>query len=211
MEVIESQEHGIFDDVLVAPTKPSRVGMIGSPVDGNVEERANNGVDLDCRETVRVHGTEHSPVWTGDQDEMALAAEGILKTEGDQDIGLTIEDSPFANYSRLFRRPVGAVIALHGHGEDHPAVVSQSWLYGHTTLQQTGQSIGAELEVAMLCMQKRLAKVKNMFCWIYCTPSAGLETTNSHTLHLHLDCVEVVCSCPSHSPTPSGEVWYIRL
>lgn len=38
--------------------------------------------------------------------------------------------------------------------------VHQSWLNGQTTLQQAGQCIGADLEVAMLCMQKRLGKVK---------------------------------------------------
>lgn len=40
-----------------------------------------------------------------------------------------------------------------------PNAVHQSWLNGQTTLQQAGQCIGAELEVAMLCMQKRLGKV----------------------------------------------------
>eukprot|EP00903_Cladosiphon_okamuranus_P007015 g6824.t1 len=39
-----------------------------------------------------------------------------------------------------------------------PHAVHQSWLNGHTTLQQAGQCIGAELEVTMLCMQKRLGK-----------------------------------------------------
>lgn len=37
--------------------------------------------------------------------------------------------------------------------------VPRPWLYGHSTLTQTGQGICAELEVTMLCMQKRLAKV----------------------------------------------------
>lgn len=40
-----------------------------------------------------------------------------------------------------------------------PNAIHQSWLNGQTTLQQAGQCIGAELEVAMLCMQKRLGKV----------------------------------------------------
>ena len=37
--------------------------------------------------------------------------------------------------------------------------MSQSWLYGRATLEETGRCIGAELEVAMLCMQRRLGQV----------------------------------------------------
>lgn len=129
----EEGEDGIFNDVLIAPTKPSWVGIV-SPADGNTKDQATNGGKT-------------------------LVTEGILRTERDQNLGSLIEASPFPNHGRLLRRPLGPIMALPSDDEDFP-VVPQSWLYGHTTLQQTGQSIGAELEVAMLCMQKRLAKVK---------------------------------------------------
>lgn len=45
--------------------------------------------------------------------------------------------------------------------EGFHVTVPQTWLYGQATLQQTGQSISAELEVAMLCMQKRLDQVRD--------------------------------------------------
>ena len=134
----EEREDGIFNNVLVAPTKPSWVG-IGSPEDGSTDGRAT-------------------------KRGMALVTEGILRTECDHDLGSLIEECPFPNDGRVLRHPVGPIMALPSDGEDSP-VVPQSWLYGHTTLQQTGQSIGAELEVAMLCMQKRLAKVKTT-SWI---------------------------------------------
>lgn len=179
----EEGDHGIFNDVLVAPTKPSRVG-IGSAADDKTEGWATNGADIDCRENGNMQGTENPPVSTGDEDTMALVTEGILRRERDQHMASIFEDSPYAHHGRLFRRPVGPVLALPSGDEDFP-VVPKSWLYGHMTLQQTGQSIGAELEVAMLCMQKRLAKVKTT-CWVYCISgtSAGLETPNSHMLKL---------------------------
>lgn len=143
LEIGESQgqeegEDGIFNDVLVAPTKPSRF-RIGSPPDCNTGDQATNSG-------------------------MALVTDGILRTEHDEDMGSLVEEYAFPNHGKLFRRPVCPIMALPSDGGDLP-VVPQSWLYGHTTLQQTGQSIGAELEVAMLCMQKRLAKVKTT-CWI---------------------------------------------
>ena len=181
--------------MLAAPTKSSLVGMIGSPADGNVEDRGTNGVDFDCWETVGMHGIEHSPVWGGDEDRMPPAAEDILKTERDQDLGLIIEDYPITNYGRLFRRPVEAVVALPDDCENTPAAVSQSWLYGHTTLQQTGQSIGAELEVAMLCMQKRLAKVKTI-CWINVLTPPGSQG------QICICCTSTVWRLFAHAPPP---------
>lgn len=42
----------------------------------------------------------------------------------------------------------------------HPhTALPSAWLYGKTNLEHTGRCIGAELEVAMLCMQKRLEQV----------------------------------------------------
>lgn len=167
----EEGEDRIFNDVLVAPTKPSWVGN-GSPAGGNTEGQA---VDLG----------------------MTLVTEGILRTKCDQDLASLIEEYPLPDHGRVFRRPAGSIMALPSDGEDLP-VVPQSWLYGHPTLQQTGQSIGAELEVAMLCMQKRLAKVKTI---------SRMCNILLYTMHLHrarnakFDYVKIDCSNPtSHTP-----------
>lgn len=47
----------------------------------------------------------------------------------------------------------------YSHFRDSQAGIPQPWLYGQTSLKKTGQIICAELEVAILCMQKRLGKV----------------------------------------------------
>lgn len=54
----------------------------------------------------------------------------------------------------------------------HPhTALPGAWLYGKTNLEHTGRCIRAELEVAMLCMQKRLEQVRYVrhLPYIFCT------------------------------------------
>lgn len=128
-------------------------GGIGSPVGGSKEVTATG--DVFVEDTVGVPSPESSFIPIGDQDSLTTMLEDTLKTE---DTGELV--------SMLKHAPNISVVALAPQGAAPPRGVpafrklaSQPWLYRHSTLQQTGRLIGAELEVAMLCMQKRLGKV----------------------------------------------------
>eukprot|EP00752_Nemacystus_decipiens_P011302 g10044.t1 len=94
---------------------------------------------VDANQTPMVSAPERS--------ELAAELDGTRTTEGG------IEVDPNIAYGTLPGRLVfPSEIPVFSNA------LYQSWLDGQTTLQQAGQCIGAELEVAMLCMQKRLGK-----------------------------------------------------
>lgn len=62
-----------------------------------------------------------------------------------------------------------------------PNAVPQSWINGQASLQEAGRCIGAELEVALLCMQKRLGKVQYVL-------SVAVQKIVRHGADLHDGC-----------------------
>lgn len=91
---------------------------------------------------------------TGDRGHLAVKSDGTLMAEGaDTEIGPTPRYAPGTTYNNFSRH-----LFASSEAEELPNVTAQPWCT--TTLQETGRCIGAELEVAMLCMQKRLGKVK---------------------------------------------------
>lgn len=112
-------------------------------------------MDTECTKDVSVYGSDKpfSPV--RNSKELTVALDGALTTEDDVETGRV---SPYATniaYNELSGRFV-----IPNEDQNFPNVVPRSWLNGQATLQETGRCIGAELEVALLCMQKRLGKVQ---------------------------------------------------
>lgn len=114
-------------------------------------------MDAGVTKEASVHGNEKAVVSAHDQREIVVGFNGTRTTEGG------LESGPMPHYppdiacggltGRLFHPSKDLVFSR---------VLPQTWLDGQTTLHQVGQCIGAELEVAMLCMQKRLGKVRTV-------------------------------------------------
>lgn len=102
-------------------------------------------------------------VLPGDQEEFTTM-ENSFETGGGSASDSSPQCAPNFTGGDWLGRLVPGDIAIRNSAQDFPVTLPQSWLYGKATLQQTGQCIGAELEVAMLCMQKRLGKVTVKFC-----------------------------------------------
>lgn len=128
-------------------------GGIGSPVGGSKEVTATG--DVLVEDTVGVPVPESSFIPIGDQDSLTTMLEDTLKTGDTGELASMLKHAP--NITAVALAPQGA--APPRDVPDFRMLAPQPWLYRHSTLQQTGRLIGAELEVAMLCMQKRLGKV----------------------------------------------------
>ncbi|CBJ26306.1 expressed unknown protein [Ectocarpus siliculosus] len=88
----------------------------------------------------------------GDRGHLAVKSDGTLMAEGaDTEIGPAPRYAPGTTYNDFSRH-----LFASSEAEELPNVAAQPWCT--TTLQETRRCIGAELEVAMLCMQKRLGK-----------------------------------------------------
>ncbi|CAM9097604.1 unnamed protein product [Ectocarpus fasciculatus] len=91
---------------------------------------------------------------TADRGHLAVTSDGTLLAEGaDTEIGPTPRYAPGTTYNDFSRH-----FFASSEAAELPNVSVQPWCTSQTTLQETGQCIGAELEVVMLCMQKRLGK-----------------------------------------------------
>lgn len=129
---------------------------IGSPLGGSEEETATGGVSVE--ETVGVPVAERPFDPIGDRDSPTTTLEDALKTGNTDRLASTLKHAlklTASGWETLAQQDA----APPRDFPDLGLVVPQPWLYRYSTLQQTGRYIGAELEVAMLCMQKRLGKV----------------------------------------------------
>lgn len=110
--------------------------------------------DAESPKEASVDGNEMPEVPARDGSEFAVGLDGNPTTRGGEDI------DPMPHYrSDVARGGLPECLFYPSEGPICSRILTQSWLDGQTTLQQAGQCIGAELQVAMLCMQKRLGKV----------------------------------------------------
>jgi len=111
-------------------------------------------MDTDSTKEASVHGNEKPEVSARDRSEFVVGSDGTLTTE----CGLEIDPMPH-NPPDITCGGLPGRLFLPTEDPAFSRAFPQSWLDGQTTLHQAGQCIGAELEIAMLCMQKRLGKV----------------------------------------------------
>lgn len=115
----------------------------------SMEEEDETADDMkgDFIKEADVEGNQPPVVFAPERIEVTAELDGTLATEG----GTEVDPNACGTLpgSLLFSREIPVL----------PDAIHQPWLNGQTTLQQASQCIGAELEIAMLCMQNRLSKV----------------------------------------------------
>lgn len=136
----------------------SPADKLGSPP-SNMEEEDQIAHDMkgDYMKDANMDGKQKPMVSATARSELAAELDGVLTTKGGTEVDPNIANGKLPE-CLLFPSEVPVF----------PNAIHQSWLNGQTTLQQAGQCIGAELEVAMLCMQKRLGKVITILVCINC-------------------------------------------
>lgn len=112
------------------------------------EDEIADDMKGEYKQEANIDGTQTPMVSAPDRSELATELDGPLSTEGGMDV------DPNIAYGTL-----PECLLFPSEVPVFPNAIHQSWLNGQTTLRQAGQCIRAELEVAMLCLQKRLGKV----------------------------------------------------
>lgn len=153
----EEEDATTSSDVFIASAKSPPGALASPPCSIEDKHQTADDMDADCTKDVSMYGNDKPLVSARDPSELAAELDGTLTTEGVMELGPVPQYAPHTAYDGLSGR-----LLIPSEAQISPNVVPQSWLNGQTTLQQAGQCIGAELEVAMLCMQKRLGKVQYM-------------------------------------------------
>lgn len=112
-------------------------------------------MDTECTKDVSVYGGDKPFVPARNSKELTMALDDALTTEHGVETGRAPPYAPNIACDEL-----SGHLLIPSEAQVFPNVVPRSWLNGQATLQETGRCIGAELEVALLCMQKRLGKVQ---------------------------------------------------
>ncbi|CAM9314821.1 unnamed protein product [Ectocarpus sp. 12 AP-2014] len=143
---------GNLRGALIAPPV-SPPGIADSPSSStNEDDKEGMGGDADNSKGNNFDRNGNSLDSTGDRGHLAVKSDGTLMAEGaDTEIDPPPRYAPGTTYNDFSRH-----LFASSEAEELPNVTAQPWCT--TTLQETGRCIGAELEVAMLCMQKRLGK-----------------------------------------------------
>lgn len=105
-----------------------------------------------------------------DQSKSAAELDDTLTTGGVMDMGALPLYTPNISCGEFSER-----LLVPSEAQIFPDMVQQSWLNGQATLQEAGRCIGAELEVTMLCMQKRLGKVEYTSYTYICSPESCIN------------------------------------
>lgn len=116
------------------------------------EDQITDDMKGDYMKGASMDGIQTPVVSAPERIELAAELDGNLTPEGGTEI------DPNKSFGSLPGR-----LLFPSEVPVFPNAIHQSWLNGQTTLQLAGQCIGAELEVAMLCMQKRLGKVNRLY------------------------------------------------
>ncbi|CAM9866058.1 unnamed protein product [Ectocarpus sp. 8 AP-2014] len=136
--------------LIAPPVSPPGI-TDSSPSSANEDDKEGGG-DADNTKDNNFDRNGNPLDSTGDGGHLAVKSDDTLMAEGvDTEIGPTPRYAPGTTYNDFSRH-----LFASSEAEELPNVTAQLWCT--TTLQETGRCIGAELEVAMLCMQKRLGK-----------------------------------------------------
>ncbi|CAM9898127.1 unnamed protein product [Ectocarpus sp. 4 AP-2014] len=143
---------GHLSRALIAPPVSSP-GTTDSPLSStNEDDREGGGGDADNSKDNNFDRNGNPLDSTGDRGHLAVKSDDTLMAEGaDTEIDPPFRYAPGTTYNDFSRH-----LFASSEADELLNVTSQPWCT--TTLQETGRCIGAELEVAMLCMQKRLGK-----------------------------------------------------
>lgn len=195
------------DHILAAPSPPIRVE---SPGRSSKENRAAGdvAVEVDFVKDTSADGDQISLISTGDGNELATLME-IDDNLGPQQgvkLGPSLGNAAIITRGRLYDNLPQYGMTLPREVQDFPVAVPQSWLHGQASLQQARQCISAELEVAMLCMEKRLEKV-NRTAGRYCVCThrgEGIIDIGAHFSHTY-------CIFTHHIPPSLRLNWLCQL
>lgn len=144
----------------IPPTDTSKEGNIEAKRDG---EDITGKINLDV--------AQQAPPLPGNTGPSIAAMADADISRKMRDMGSIHGSAPNVGGSLKVVRPCQEDSRRTGRSHIPHTALPSAWLYGKTNLEQTGRCIGAELEVTMLCMQKRLEQVRHVpTCEALCVP-----------------------------------------
>lgn len=127
---------------------------IGAPSCSFKEDRQNDNDATERVEDVRMHNIKEPLAYERFHVEVAAKLDGNPMTDDQTNSDPKPPCALHVPYGHVLGRRF-----VPNQAQDLPKMIPDWYLNGHASLQQAGQCIETELEVAMLYMQRRLDKV----------------------------------------------------